>query len=126
MKLLLFGVILLVPFFCISQDTAFDPERSVKFQADSVVAKSADSIPKQIQKPVRKKWVAALLAFPLVGITGAHRVYLGTEPWMPLVYLGTLGGFGILPLIDFFVILFTPKEKLERYFDDPKVFMWGE
>ena len=74
----------------------------------------------------KKKWVAALLAFPLFGITGAHRIYLGTEPYMPLVYLATLGGFGILPLVDFIVILCTPKDKLEEYFDNGKVFMWGK
>ena len=74
----------------------------------------------------KKKWAAALLAFPLFGITGAHRVYLGTIPIMPLAYMATLGGFGILPLIDFIVILATPKDKLDEFYENGKVFMWGK
>ena len=71
------------------------------------------------------KAVAAVLAFPLFGIIGLHRIYLGTKPYVPVVYIATLGGCaGVLPLIDFFVILFSNKEAFERYKENPKVFMW--
>ena len=71
------------------------------------------------------KAVAAVLAFPLFGIIGLHRIYLGTKPYVPVVYIATLGGCaGVLPLIDFFVILFANKEAFERYKENPKVFMW--
>ena len=55
----------------------------------------------------RKKVIAAVLAFPLpFGILGLHRIFLGTKPYIPFVYIGTLGGcLGILPLIDFIAIL---------------------
>lgn len=71
-----------------------------------------------------KKLIAALLAFPFpFGIVGLHRIYLGTSPHVPIVYIGTLGGgFGLLPLIDFFAILF--EKNMERYLDNNKVFMW--
>jgi TM2 domain-containing membrane protein YozV len=71
-----------------------------------------------------KKLVAALLAFPFpFGIVGLHRIYLGTSPHVPLVYIGTLGGgFGLIPLIDFFAILF--EKDLNRYINNNKVFMW--
>ncbi len=77
--------------------------------------------------PANKKFIAAVLAFPLpFGILGLHRIYLGTKPYMPFAYIGTIGGcFGILPLIDFIAILATKKENLNRFAGNPKVFMWA-
>jgi hypothetical protein len=73
-----------------------------------------------------KKVVAAVLAFPLpFGVIGLHRIYLGTKPYVPLVYIGTVGGvFGILPFIDFCVILLD--KDIEHYKANPHVFMWIE
>jgi hypothetical protein len=71
------------------------------------------------------KVVAAILAFPLFGIIGLHRIYLGTKPYVPVVYIATLGGCaGVLPLIDFFAIIFANKETFDCYKENPKVFMW--
>lgn len=71
-----------------------------------------------------KKITAAVLAFPFpFGIVGLHRIYLGCPPYVPVVYIGTLGGvFGALPLIDFFVIVFD--KNFENYLNNPQVFMW--
>ena len=54
----------------------------------------------------KKKFVCSGLALPFpFGFVGAHRVMLGCKPWVPIVYIATLGGcFGILPLIDFCVL----------------------
>lgn len=50
--------------------------------------------------------VAALICL-VIGWTGIHRVFLGGRPILILLYIITLGGiFGILPLIDFFRLLF--------------------
>lgn len=71
------------------------------------------------------KVVAAILAFPLFGIIGLHRIYLGTKPYVPVVYIATLGGCaGVLPMIDFFAIIFADKETFDCYKENPKVFMW--
>lgn len=74
----------------------------------------------------RKKGIAAVLAFPLpFGVIGLHRIYLGTKPYVPLVYIGTVGGvFGILPFIDFCVILLD--KDIEHYKANSHVFMWIE
>lgn len=74
----------------------------------------------------KKRLVAALLAFPVpFGILGLHRIYLGSEPYIPVVYIFTLGGgCGILPLIDFFEIIFSSDEDFEKFQNNPKVFMW--
>lgn len=71
-----------------------------------------------------KKIVAAALAFPFpFGIVGLHRIYLGTAPHVPVVYIGSLGGiFGVLPFIDFCVILLD--KDFERYNNNSKIFMW--
>ena len=64
-----------------------------------------DSIVKEASKKEvnKKKFISALFAFPFpLGFMGAHRVMLGTKPWVPVVYAATFGGcFGVLPLIDF-------------------------
>ncbi len=76
------------------------------------------------KKIKNKRIVAALLAFPFpFGIVGLHRIYLGTKPYVPVAYIGSLGGvFGIIPLIDFFVILFD--KDFEHFENNGKVLMW--
>jgi len=72
-----------------------------------------------------KKITAAVLAFPIpFGFFGCHRIYLGAKPLVPVVYIATLGGcFGILPLIDFAVIVFS--KDIEKYERNSKIFMWN-
>jgi TM2 domain-containing membrane protein YozV len=72
----------------------------------------------------KKKFVSALFAFPFpFGFMGAHRVMLGTKPWVPVVYVATFGGcFGLLPMIDFFVITFS--KDISQYENNPHIFMW--
>ncbi len=73
-----------------------------------------------------KKRIAAILAFPFpFGLLGLHRVFLGTKPYIPFVYIGTLGGcFLILPVLDFIAILSANEEEFKRLENNPKVFMW--
>jgi len=72
----------------------------------------------------RKKIIAAALAFPLpFGWIGVHRLYLGTKPYIPLIYAGTLGGcLGILPLIDF--INLVSNKDISHFHNNPHIFMW--
>ncbi len=76
------------------------------------------------KKERREKLITAIAAFPFpFGFVGAHRVILGTKPWVPVVYVATFGGcFGILPMIDFFVIVFD--KDIEKFENNPNVFMW--
>lgn len=81
--------------------------------ADSAVA----------QEPHRvSRALAAALAVTL-GPFGAHRLYLGTTPKVPLLYGLTFGGFGVLVLIDLGHILFT--RDLSSYQDSRQVLMWA-
>ena len=72
----------------------------------------------------RKKVVASALAFPLpFGFLGLHRIYLGTRPYIPVMYVGTLGGCaGILPMIDFVSLVYN--KDISRFQANPRIFMW--
>lgn len=54
----------------------------------------------------RDKWVAVLLCF-FLGFLGAHKFYEG-KPGMGILYIFTLGLFGIGVLVDFITLLFKP------------------
>src|ERR1035437_9205090 len=99
---------------------------STEFLPDSIpVFPLADSV--KTHRRENKKLIAAVLAFPFpFGFLGLHRIYLGTKPYMPFVYAGTIGGcFGILPMIDFITILTTKKEKIKNFENNRRVFMWS-
>jgi TM2 domain-containing membrane protein YozV len=67
--------------------------------------------------------VAIVLDFFLGGL-GIHRFYLGTETLTGLGYIFTCGGiFGIVPLIDFVVLIIDNKD-ISAYVNNPKFFMW--
>ncbi len=72
----------------------------------------------------KKKLISSIFAFPFpFGFMGAHRVMLGTKPWVPVFYVATCGGcFGLLPLIDFFAI--TLSKDIAPYENNPHIFMW--
>jgi len=72
----------------------------------------------------RKKVISTLLAFPIPGgILGLHRIYLGTKPYVPLIYIFTLGGgLFVLPIIDFCVLLLN--KDVSRFENNPNIFMW--
>lgn len=74
----------------------------------------------------RKKIISCILAFPLpAGIIGAHRIYLGTKPYVPLVYIATIGGaVGIVPFVDFIVLLL--EKDISKYQNNPNIIMWAK
>jgi len=79
--------------------------------------------PKDVVFHKKHRLVAALLAFPL-GIFGLHRLYMHTAPIVPFVYIATFGGlFGVLPFIDFVLILLNKDIHL-TYTSNPHLFMW--
>lgn len=82
--------------------------------------------PKSVMKKTRKKagfkrGTAALLCL-LLGVFGVHRLYLGTSEKVPLFYTLTLGGLLLLPVVDFFIILFR-KDK-EQMLNNSDFILW--
>lgn len=72
---------------------------------------------------VKFKRGKAILFTVFTGLFGGHRIYLGTHQRTPILYSITLGGLGILPLIDLVNIIFT--KDLSRFEDIPQIIMWG-
>jgi TM2 domain-containing membrane protein YozV len=69
-----------------------------------------------------KKVTAAILTLTL-GMLGVHRIYLGTAPYIPAVYLFTFGGgFFVLPIIDLVMILST--NDISKFENNNKLLMW--
>ena len=108
---------------CIISNETVVLTRSLLFDS-SAYTPNGDSLGHSLK---RKKVIAAVLAFPLpFGILGLHRIFLGTKPYIPFVYIGTLGGcLGILPLIDFIAILSSKENNLNHFAENPRVFMWS-
>lgn len=74
------------------------------------------------QTSENKKLTAATITL-LAGPFGAHRLYLGTRPQVPVLYTCTLGGgLGILPAIDLGCILFS--SDLSKFENNDRVVMW--
>ncbi|MDH5609825.1 MAG: TM2 domain-containing protein [Cyclobacteriaceae bacterium] len=70
-------------------------------------------------------WVAFVLAW-VVGWTGIHRVYLGGKGSLIAIYVVTCGGiFGIVPLIDWIVLLIgAAKNDISQFVGNDSFFMW--
>lgn len=66
--------------------------------------------------------IAVILDFFLGGLA-IHRVYLGGRPGLVLIYFFTCGGiFGIVPLVDFFVMLLGD---FDAYIGNDKFIVWA-
>ncbi len=72
----------------------------------------------------KNPFVAWVLTYTIVGF---HRLYLGTEFTTFLAYFFTLGGFLIVDIIDYGVLLFALLENkpIDKYVDNPNFFMWN-
>lgn len=82
-------------------------------------------IGEQEYNPKRKNVRAKAIIFTvLTGPLGGHRVYLGTRPGAPVIYAVTLGGFGLLPLIDLAHLIF--KKDISSFEKNPKIMMWNK
>lgn len=76
-----------------------------------------------VVQPKLKKLKAVLLAI-FLGHFGVHRIYLGTNANVPVVYSLTLGGgLGLLPLLDVIAMLST--KDFNQFSNNNKVFMWS-
>jgi TM2 domain-containing membrane protein YozV len=95
----------------------------VLFTSVTSLAQNPSDTLKTPHVSVFKKRVTAALLTVTMGPLGAHRIYLGCSPHVPVAYVATVGGgVGVIPVIDFFAILFTRDfSKLEH---NNSVFMW--
>lgn len=57
-----------------------------------------------------------------LGMFGVHRMYLGTDIKVPVIYTVTLGGGLVLWVVDLGLLIGT--KDIKPYMDNPHVFMW--
>ena len=74
------------------------------------------------KKTIRKKKAIAIGLAITLGPFGVHRLYLGTDYKIPVIYSVTLGAFGILPLTDIIAILAS--KDIEQYLNNQQIIMW--
>ncbi len=84
----------------------------------------ADSVSDDVIVTVKFQRGKAILFTVFTGFLGGHRIYLGTHQRTPIIYSVTLGGLGILPLIDLIQIIFT--KDLSKFEYRPQIIMWGK
>ena len=77
-----------------------------------------------VTSSVKFKRGKALLFTIFTGFLGGHRIYLGTHHRTPILYSVTLGGLGILPLVDLIHIIFTKDLSIFEY--RSQIIMWGK
>lgn len=77
----------------------------------------------EVNEPVKFKRGKAILFTVFTGLFGGHRIYFGTHHRTPIIYSITLGGLGILPLVDLINIIFT--KDLSKFDNKTQIIMWG-
>ncbi len=104
-------------------DNMFAQAEQVDFLAmNSVGALSANAGGSYLKE--KNPAVAFALAW-FLGPLGIHRAYLGTRTGVIIGYILTLGGCGIVALIDWIVLLIgLIDDDISQYIDNPKFFMW--
>ena len=58
-----------------------------------------------------------------LGLFGVHRMYLGTDLKVPVIYTSTIGGGGVLWLVDLGLLIAV--KDLSPFKNNPNVFMWN-
>jgi hypothetical protein len=58
-----------------------------------------------------------------LGYFGVHRMYLGTDPKVPIFYTLSMGGGGVLWLVDLGVLI--AHKDIDPYINNPRMFMWA-
>lgn len=79
----------------------------------------------QIKQSLQRSENARLVAIGLditLGLFGVHRMYLGTDVKVPIAYTLTFGGGGVLWFADLILLIASPS--IEKYKDNPHLFMW--
>lgn len=101
-------------------------KNSINFNYNnSILIEITDSLQIDSTEPkyfTQKRFTAIALII-LTGPLGGHRLYLGTNPVVPVFYALTLGGgFFILPVIDLISLIFN--KNITKFENNTNVIMW--
>lgn len=94
----------------------------VELQNDSLQTNTTNQ--ERVVKKVKFKRGKAIIFTVLTGFLGGHRIYLGTHQRTPIIYSITLGGLGILPMVDLLNLIFT--KDISKFENKTQIIMWAE
>lgn len=77
----------------------------------------------QILKSFKNQKAVAITLNATLGYLGVHRMYLGTDVKVPVLYSTTAGGGGILWLVDLGVLIAV--KDIKPFMNNPHFFMWN-
>lgn len=81
--------------------------------------------PSRVSDKNKRSKVGVIVMAILTGPLGGHRLYLGTKPYVPIIYALTLGGgFGLLPLID--IIMILSSKDISKFENNDHIMMWAD
>jgi TM2 domain-containing membrane protein YozV len=114
------------PFFIVINEIEhFSPSPDYPLKIGKYLVISPEKWIRFKEKTSGSKRITAISLAILLGPFGVHRLYLGTEPIVPVAYVMTLGGaMGIIPAIDAVLILVT--KDLSKFENNSRFFMWTE
>ena len=80
----------------------------------------------ELRRSSKNGWIAWALTFTAsFGVCGVHRLYLGSNTGVFIVYFCTAGGCGIIQTVDWVVLLIGAlNNDISKYEDNEKLFMW--
>jgi TM2 domain-containing membrane protein YozV len=110
-----------------SVDQLFDKaiETNMLSATSTDLTASMSNLPTTAMAGKEKDAIVAIVLDFFLGGFGVHRFYLGTETLTGIGYILTCGGiFGIVPLIDFVVLIINNKD-IGAFVNNPKFFMWN-
>ena len=124
------GRILLVALFCLPglSNVLANTEpvfTNVRENSDLELVFRTPELYHVVEDSSKNQVLASILAFPLpFGMLGLHRIYLGANPGIPILYILTFGGlFGILPFIDMMVLILSRDTK--PFYKNSRILMWN-
>lgn len=103
-----------------------DPVHLHRLQVHDTLIIPLSALDPELTAPQKKhpRLIAAILCLTL-GPFGVHRLYLGTDPVVPVAYTLTLGGgLGLLTITDLVLICFS--KDITPYMNNPHFFMWNK
>ncbi|MFM7769970.1 MAG: TM2 domain-containing protein [Bacteroidota bacterium] len=77
----------------------------------------------QYLKTFKNQKAVAIALNATMGYFGVHRMYLGTDVKIPVLYSVTVGGGGVLWLVDLGILIGV--KDIKQFYNNPHFFMWN-
>ena len=106
-------------------DALIEAAIEISPSVSDLIASAPVSLPSSTVSSVSP--VASFILCTFLGGFGIHRHYMGTRPFMWVLYTFTFGGiFGVVPFVDWvFLLIGVVEDNISQYCGNTKFFMWA-